>query len=344
MCTIEAKQLQIDLNESGGSKKLDAVKSYARIINRRVSRAFSFSQDTPNKIKKTISSVFRSPFQSSYSQQSLNEQKASKLTSLASLQLTPTLLETKRKFITLQKSTLPLISPPSSKQNQPKRGSHTISLLSTRTLKNLRSTTTSTINGIAAAVSSHSKSNNTQSTSSFSLTTSLASIHKNSGMFKKSKSSKKSKKDELQENGSYINSDDEYTSTTNNGDENDNESNYADIIDDDDDDLDSDLDDEDIECEPSDILDDNNYLDINSNNENSSSLMTNLFSSSKKKSYSICNLKKKNSQKSVSSKNSFKRQNENIIENSDKELAESNSCNKSVLSNLENIQQQTTTN
>lgn len=104
MCTIEAKQLQIDLNESGGSKKLDAVKSYARIINRRVSRAFSFSQDTPNKIKKTISSVFRSPFQSSYSQQSLNEQKASKLTSLASLQLTPTLMETKRKFITLQKS------------------------------------------------------------------------------------------------------------------------------------------------------------------------------------------------------------------------------------------------
>jgi hypothetical protein len=104
LCTIEAKQLQIDLNESGGSKKLDAVKSYARIINRRVSRAFSFSQDTPNKIKKTISSVFRSPFQSSYSQQSLNEQKASKLTSLASLQLTPTLMETKRKFITLQKS------------------------------------------------------------------------------------------------------------------------------------------------------------------------------------------------------------------------------------------------
>ena len=83
---------------------MDAVKSYARIINRRVSRAFSFSQDTPNKIKKTISSVFRSPFQSSYSQQSLNEQKASKLTSLASLQLTPTLMETKRKFITLQKS------------------------------------------------------------------------------------------------------------------------------------------------------------------------------------------------------------------------------------------------
>jgi len=103
LCTIEAKQLQIDLNESGGSKKLDAVKSYAKIINRRVSRAFSFSQDTPNKIKKTISSVFRSPFQS-YSQQSLNDQKASKLTSLASLQLTPTLMETKRRFTTLQKS------------------------------------------------------------------------------------------------------------------------------------------------------------------------------------------------------------------------------------------------
>jgi hypothetical protein len=96
--------LQIDLNDSGGSKKLDAVKSVARIINRRVSRAFSFSQDTPNKIKKTISSVFRSPFQTSYSQQSLNEQKSSKLASLASLQLTPTLVETKRKFITLQKS------------------------------------------------------------------------------------------------------------------------------------------------------------------------------------------------------------------------------------------------
>lgn len=92
------------MNESGGSKKLDVVKSYARNLNRRVSRAFSFSQDTPNKIKKTISSVFRSPFQTSYTQQSLNEQKASKLTSLASLQLTPTLMETKRKFITLQKT------------------------------------------------------------------------------------------------------------------------------------------------------------------------------------------------------------------------------------------------
>lgn len=158
MCTVEAQQLQIDLNESGGLKKLDAVKSYAR----RVSRAFSF-QDTPNKIKKTISSVFRSPFQS-YSQQSLNEQKASKLTSLASLQLTPTLMETKRKFITLQKSTLPLISPPKAAangqtnggtQSQTKRSSnHPMHLLSTRTLRNLRSTTTSTINGIAAAMSS----------------------------------------------------------------------------------------------------------------------------------------------------------------------------------------------
>ena len=29
LCTIEAKQLQIDLNESGGSKKLDAVKRFA---------------------------------------------------------------------------------------------------------------------------------------------------------------------------------------------------------------------------------------------------------------------------------------------------------------------------
>ena len=116
MCNIEAKQLQIDLNESGGSKKLDAVKSYARIINRRVSRAFSFSQDTPNKIKKTISSVFRSPFQNSYSQQSLNDQKASKLTSLASLQLTPTLMETKRRFISLQKSREGLFHPFFAKQ------------------------------------------------------------------------------------------------------------------------------------------------------------------------------------------------------------------------------------
>ena len=144
LCTIEAKQLQIDLNESGGSKKLDAVKSYARIINRRVSRAFSFSQDTPNKIKKTISSVFRSPFHSSHSQHSLHDQRASKLTSLASLQLTPTLLETKRKFITLQKASLPLLSPPDAK---PRRATHSIHLLSTRTLRNLRSTTTSTING-----------------------------------------------------------------------------------------------------------------------------------------------------------------------------------------------------
>ena len=104
LCTVEAKQLQMDLNDSGGSKKLEVVKSYAKNFNRRVSRAFSFSQDTPNKIKKTISSVFRSPFQTSYSQQSLNEQKSSKLASLASLQLTPTLVETKRKFITLQKT------------------------------------------------------------------------------------------------------------------------------------------------------------------------------------------------------------------------------------------------
>lgn len=152
--------------------------SYARIINRRVSRAFSFSQDTPNKIKKTISSVFRSPFQSSYSQQSLNEQKASKLTSLASLQLTPTLMETKRKFITLQKSALPLVSPPDgNKTNQPRRGSHTIHLLSTRTLRNLRSTTTSTINGIASAYNSMSSANS-QSTSNFSMSSSLASIHR----------------------------------------------------------------------------------------------------------------------------------------------------------------------
>jgi hypothetical protein len=132
LCTIEAKQLQIDLNESGGVKKLDAVKSYARIINRRVSRAFSFSQDTPNKIKKTISSVFRSPFQSSYSQQSLNEQKASKLTSLASLQLTPTLMETKRRFITLQKSRDTLLHPFFSKQQ-------TLSNINTQTTSSLLS-------------------------------------------------------------------------------------------------------------------------------------------------------------------------------------------------------------
>jgi hypothetical protein len=81
-------------------------------FTRRVSRAFSFN-DTPNKIKKTLSSVFRSPFQSSYSQQSLNEQKASRLTSLASLQLTPTLLENKRKFcnLTFQKSRDTLVHP-----------------------------------------------------------------------------------------------------------------------------------------------------------------------------------------------------------------------------------------
>ncbi len=124
--------MQIDLNESGGVKKLDAVKSYARIINRRVSRAFSFSQDTPNKIKKTISSVFRSPFQSSYSQQSLNEQKASKLTSLASLQLTPTLMETKRRFITLQKSRDTLLHPFFSKQQ-------TLSNINTQTTSSLLS-------------------------------------------------------------------------------------------------------------------------------------------------------------------------------------------------------------
>jgi hypothetical protein len=99
VCSIEAKQLQLDLNESGGSKKFDTMRRYASRINRRVSRAFSFSQDTPNKIKKTISSVFRSPFQG-YSQ-SLNDQKSSKLSSLASLQLTPTILE-KRKYVTIQ--------------------------------------------------------------------------------------------------------------------------------------------------------------------------------------------------------------------------------------------------
>ncbi len=78
-----------------------------------MSRAFSFSQDTPNKIKKTISSVFRSPFQTSYSQQSLNEQKSSKLTSLASLQLTPTLVETKRKLSTLSQKSRELHTQPS---------------------------------------------------------------------------------------------------------------------------------------------------------------------------------------------------------------------------------------
>ena len=142
---------------------LDLDFSYAR----RVSRAFSF-QDTPNKIKKTISSVFRSPFQSSYSQQSLNEQKASKLTSLASLQLTPTLIETKRKFINIQKSAMPLISPPKSggQAQSQKRSNHPMHLLSTRTLRNLRSTTTSTINGIAAAMSTSMSSASSSSSSS----------------------------------------------------------------------------------------------------------------------------------------------------------------------------------
>lgn len=326
LCTIEAKQLQIDLNESGGSKKLDAVKSYARIINRRVSRAFSFSQDTPNKIKKTISSVFRSPFQNSYSQQSLNEQKASKLTSLASLQLTPTLLETKRKFITLQKSSVPLISPPPSKQNQPKRGSHTIHLLSTRTLKNLRSTTTSTINGIAAAVSS-SKSN-TQSTSNFSLTTSLASIHKNNSMFKKSRNNKTPNKADLQKNGSYIKSEDEdlssNTSIKNIDENNVGENNYAEIGEDGDfdgdEDIESDFEDDDEEDSPSKILDDNNYLDINCNNENSSSIITNLFPEGKKKlslSNSLKSLKKKKENQNLTNKNSIsKRHNQNELSES----------------------------
>lgn len=101
-----------------------------------MTRAFSFNQDTPNKIRKTISSVFRSPFQSSSSshyshhhqyQQTLGkrsltvkkrwyeryfdfvcyfegQQTSSKLASLASLQLTPTLSETKRKFMHTLKS------------------------------------------------------------------------------------------------------------------------------------------------------------------------------------------------------------------------------------------------
>lgn len=286
LCTIEAKQLQIDLNESGGSKKLDAVKSYARIINRRVSRAFSFSQDTPNKIKKTISSVFRSPFQSSYSQQSLNEQKASKLTSLASLQLTPTLMETKRKFITLQKSSLPLGSPPEvgHKSNQPRRGSHTIHLLSTRTLRNLRSTTTSTINGIAAAYNSMS-SNNSQSTSNFSISSSLASIHR---------SNKKSYKvSESVSNFQKANSD---------------VGNYSDDEDMGRDDIEYE-DENDDEDQPSKVLDDNNYLDINNENH----LAVNLFPSAKKKmltSQSIKNLKKKKFNQFLMSKSSMKRYNE----------------------------------
>lgn len=275
LCTIEAKQLQIDLNESGGSKKLDAVKSYARIINRRVSRAFSFSQDTPNKIKKTISSVFRSPFQSSYSQQSLNEQKASKLTSLASLQLTPTLMETKRKFITLQKSSLPLVSPPEGhKSNQPRRGSHTIHLLSTRTLRNLRSTTTSTINGIANALG-----NNSQSTSNFSITSSLASIHR---------SNKKSYKvSESVSNFQKVHySDDEDMSRFNR------------------DDIEFEDDGDDRESK---VLD-----ELNINNENQ--LAVNLFPSGQKKkmltSQSIKNLKKKKFNAFLTSKSSMKRYND----------------------------------
>lgn len=275
-----------------------------------MSRAFSFSQDTPNKIKKTISSVFRSPFQSSYSQQSLNDQKASKLTSLASLQLTPTLLESKRKFITLQKSTLPLISPPPNKQNQPKRGSHTIHLLSTRTLKNLRSsTTTSTINGVS---SSSSRSSNTQSTSSFSLTASLASIHKSSSMFKRSKN-KNAKKSELQENGSYLNGEDEPTPSTDDL-QYYSENNYTDMFDTNEDDYEeetnetgSNSDDFDDDLEDIENMTPKNLekeLDIG---QASSNLITNLFSASKKKSSkflsanSIKNLKKKSSLKSTKS-------------------------------------------
>lgn len=286
LCNIEAKQLQIDLNESGGSKKLDAVKSYARIINRRVSRAFSFSQDTPNKIKKTISSVFRSPFQSSYSQQSLNEQKASKLTSLASLQLTPTLMETKRKFITLQKSSLPHVSPPEGhKSNQPRRGSHTIHLLSTRTLRNLRSTTTSTINGIAAAYNSMSSSNS-QSTSNFSITSSLASIHRSN---KKSYKVSESVSD-FQKASSAVShySDDEDMGRFTRDD--------IEYEDDDDD-------------QTAKVLNDNNYLDINNENQ----LAVNLFPSAKKKmltSNSIKNLKKKKFNQFLMSKSSMKRYNE----------------------------------
>lgn len=64
-------------------------------MSSKVVRAFSFS-DTPSKIKKTFSSVFRSPFQTSQSQQSLNEQKSVKLASMVSLQLTPTILDSKR--------------------------------------------------------------------------------------------------------------------------------------------------------------------------------------------------------------------------------------------------------
>ncbi len=270
--------------------------------------------------------MFRSPFQNSYSQQSLNEQKASKLTSLASLQLTPTLLETKRKFITLQKSSVPLISPPPSKQNQPKRGSHTIHLLSTRTLKNLRSTTTSTINGIAAAVSS-SKSN-TQSTSNFSLTTSLASIHKNNSMFKKSRNNKTPNKADLQKNGSYIKSEDEdlssNTSIKNIDENNVGENNYAEIGEDGDfdgdEDIESDFEDDDEEDSPSKILDDNNYLDINCNNENSSSIITNLFPEGKKKlslSNSLKSLKKKKENQNLTNKNSIsKRHNQNELSES----------------------------
>ena len=311
MCGIEAKQLQIDLNESGGSKKLDAVKSYARIINRRVSRAFSFSQDTPNKIKKTISSVFRSPFQSSYSQQSLNEQKASKLTSLASLQLTPTLMETKRKFITLQKSALPLISPPvdgAHKQNQPKRGSHTIHLLSTRTLRNLRSTTTSTINGIAAAYNSMSN-NNSQSTSNFSITTSLASIHRShkkassktgAGIFRKPSNAEESV-------SNYTNSDDEDFNRENRL----NDIEYAEG-----DDPEEEDEDNEANGRPLRVLGDNNSLDINSEN----SLAVNLFPSAKKTNVctSLKNLKnKKKLNQLLTSKASIKRHNDDTHTDTD---------------------------
>ncbi len=246
--------------------------------------------------------MFRSPFQTSYSQQSLNEQKASKLTSLASLQLTPTLMETKRKFITLQKSTLPLISPPNDsahKQNQPKRGSHTIHLLSTRTLRNLRSTTTSTINGIAAAYNSMSSSNS-QSTSNFSITTSLASIHRShkKPSFSSSTNNKNTNDDighNFQKPANVANMEESASNYTNSDDE----ECHRDI----------EYEAENNEHRASRLLDDN-YINENNENEN---LAVNLFPSNNKKktmvsSQSIKNLKKKKlNQLLTASKSSIKR-------------------------------------
>ncbi len=205
-------------------------------------------------------------------------------------------METKRKFITLQKSALPLVSPPeSNKANQPRRGSHTIHLLSTRTLRSLRSTTTSTINGIYNSMSSA----NSQSTSNFSISSSLASIHRsNKKSYKISESVSNIQKAGEDANGTGMKySDDEDVNSR--------------------DDIEFE-DDEETEM-ASKMLDDNDYLDIN--NENG--LAVNLFPSASKKkmltSQSIKNLKKKKFSQFLISKSSIKRYHDdtNIYVNED---------------------------